>query len=39
MVQTWTPNDIHPVPIFMTMGVLTCLALLEVVHRMEKSPF
>ena len=33
MVQTWTPNDIHPVPIFMTMGVLTCLALLEV-HAM-----
>ena len=29
-------TDIHPVPLFMTMGVLTCLALLEFVHRIER---
>lgn len=28
--------SVHPVPLFMTMGVLTCLALLEFVHRIER---
>lgn len=28
--------EVHPIPFFMVLGVLTCLALLEVVHRMER---
>ena len=29
-------SNIHPIPFFMVLGVLTSLALLEVVHRMER---
>ena len=30
-------GDIQPVPIFMTMGVLCCLAILELYQRVERS--
>lgn len=36
MVYTFSWNDIHPIPCFMALGVITCLALLELVHRMER---
>ena len=36
MSHAFSLNDIHPIPCFMTLGVLTCLALLELVHRMER---
>lgn len=29
-------TEVHPVPLFIAMGVLTCLALLELVHRVER---
>lgn len=29
-------THVHPVPFFMTLGALSCLALLELVHRMER---
>ena len=31
-------THVHPVPFFMTVGVLSCLALLELVHRLERMP-
>lgn len=42
MVGAWTVlrmvTHVHPVPFFMTLGVLSCLALLELVHRLERMP-
>ena len=29
--------DVHPVPFFMAMGVLSCLALIELVHRLDRT--
>lgn len=29
-------DNVHPIPFFMTLGVLSCLAVLELVQRMEQ---
>jgi hypothetical protein len=36
LVRGFSISDIHPIPFFMVLGVLTSLALLEVVHRMDR---
>lgn len=41
LIGVWTTvrmlvTNVHPVPFFLTMGVLSCLALLELAHRMER---
>lgn len=30
-------DNVHPIPFFMTMGVLSCLAVLKLVQRMEQD--
>ena len=40
-VGVWTMvrmlvTHVHPVPFFLTLGVLSCQALLELVHRLER---
>lgn len=30
-------GELHPVPFFMTLGVLSCLAILELAHKMERG--
>ena len=35
LIQNMTEN-IHPLTFFVTMGVLSCLALLELIHRFER---